>query len=67
MKKIKDIRSGQVWRSKTTNHSILVNKKSRDDWWYVCPFNINTQTISKNKGHKMQSGSFHFYELVESI
>jgi len=63
--KKENIKNGQIWRSKGTNHCIKVGQKVKDDCWYVYPFNISTQLISKKKVHKMQECSFHFYELIE--
>ena len=51
------IKTGQVWRCKTKSYCVVVGKKLKDDFWVVYPHN-------KNKMHKMQEHSFHFYDLV---
>jgi hypothetical protein len=52
------IKTGQVWRCKAKNYCVVVGKKLKDDFWAVRPHN------NKNKMHKMQEHSFHFYDLV---
>jgi hypothetical protein len=53
------IKPGQVWRCKQRNYYIVVSSQSRDGWWHVHP------NGNKNKVHKMQFNSFHFYKLEE--
>jgi len=52
------IQIGQVWRNKEKNYTITVVSKLKKDVWKVSAHGQGRTT------HKMDTHSFHFYELV---
>jgi hypothetical protein len=55
------IKTGQIWKNKKKNYTIVVGKRLKDSWWSVCPHG------KRNTVHMMQESSFHFYELQETV